>query len=164
MRGETPITVRAPRASLPLRQDFLGGAAMIGVAVLAYSLARDLPFVAHGAVGPGMMPKILSVFLAILGLLLLVGSYWHMNESRQRWPLRGPLFVFGSMVLFGLAVRPLGLAVAGPLVIVVAACASNEIRWQETIVTAVVATVFSIGLFKFALGLPIPLAPWLVGY
>ena len=25
-------------------------------------------------------------------------------------------------------------------------------------------TVFCIGLFKFALGLPIPLAPWLVGY
>jgi hypothetical protein len=27
-----------------------------------------------------------------------------------------------------------------------------------------VMTAFCVGLFKFALGLPIPLAPWLLGY
>jgi putative tricarboxylic transport membrane protein len=37
-------------------------------------------------------------------------------------------------------------------------------RWKETILFGVLMTAFCIGLFKFALGLPIPLAPWLFGY
>jgi len=67
-------------------------------------------------------------------------------------------------VAFGLTVRPLGLVVAGPLAIVIAALASNEVRWVETIVVGLLMTIICIGLFKFALGLPIPLAPWLLGY
>ena len=68
------------------------------------------------------------------------------------------------MVVFGLAVRPLGLVVAGPLAIMIGAIASDEVRWGETIIFGTVMTAFCIGLFKFALGLPIPLAPWLLGY
>ena len=47
---------------------------------------------------------------------------------------------------------------------VIGAFASDEVRWGETIVSASLTTAFCIGLFKFALGLPIPLAPWLLGY
>ena len=65
---------------------------------------------------------------------------------------------------FGLTVRPLGLVVAGPLAIVIGAFASNEVRWERTLVFGALMTAFCIGLFKFALGLPIPLAPWLIGY
>ena len=60
--------------------------------------------------------------------------------------------------------RPLGLAVAGPLAIVIGACASDDVRWGETILFGALMTAFCIGLFKFALGLPIPLAPWLLDY
>ena len=75
-----------------------------------------------------------------------------------------PLLVLGGVVVFGLTVRPLGLLVAGPLAIVVAAFASDEVRWKETLPFGALMTAFCIGLFKFALGLPIPLAPWLLGY
>ena len=34
----------------------------------------------------------------------------------------------------------------------------------QTLVVGALMTAFCIGLFKFALGLPIPLAPWLLGY
>jgi len=61
-------------------------------------------------------------------------------------------------------VRPPGLVVAGPLAIVIGAFASDEVRWKETLLFGAAMTLFCIGLFKFALGLPIPLAPWLLGY
>ena len=51
-----------------------------------------------------------------------------------------------------------------PLAIVIAAFASDETRWGETLVFGGLMTLFCIGLFKFALGLPIPLAPWVLGY
>jgi len=112
--------------------------------------------------GPGTLPKGLALLLGGLGVLLLLNSL--KGERLARWSIRGPLFVLGALVVFGLAVRPLGLAVAGPLAIAAAAFASSEVRWRETLIFGVLMTLFCVGLFKFALGLPIPLAPWLVGY
>ena len=149
------------RANL-LRQDFLGGLAIIAVAVFAYWQARHLPTAAAGGMGPGTLPKGLAVLLGGLGVLLVLHSL--KSENMGRWSVRGPLFVLGGLVLFGLAVRPLGLLIAGPLAIAAAAFASSEVRWRETLIYGVLMTLFCVALFKFALGLPIPLAPWLVGY
>jgi putative tricarboxylic transport membrane protein len=145
-----------------LRQDFLGGLAVIAVAVFAYWMARNLPAGAAGGIGPGSLPKALAALLGGLGVILLLNSIH--SESLARWSVRGPLFVLGALVVFGLAVRPLGLAVAGPLAIAAAAFGSSEVRWRETLVYGLAMTAFCVGLFKFALGLPIPLAPWLLGY
>jgi putative tricarboxylic transport membrane protein len=145
-----------------LRQDLLGGLAVIAVAAFAYWQARNLPMTAPGGMGPGTLPKGLAVLLGALGVLLVLHAF--KSEGLRRWSVRGPLFVLGALVLFGLAVRPLGLAVAGPLAIVAGTLASSEVRWGETLLFGVLMTASCIALFKYALGLPIPLAPWLVGY
>ena len=145
-----------------LRQDFLGGLVIIAVAALAYWLARNLPAGAGGGMGPGTLPKGLALLLGGLGVALLFNSV--NSERLARLSIRGPLFVLGALVVFGLAVRPLGLAVAGPFAIAAAAFSSSEVRWRETLLFGLLMTAFCIGLFKFALGLPIPLAPWLLGY
>jgi putative tricarboxylic transport membrane protein len=154
---------RSPKGLLS-RQDFVGGLAIIAVAVLAYWLARDLPGGTAGGMGPGTLPKGLAVLFGLLGLLLVGSSVIAKGSRLARWSIRGPLFILGTLVVFGLSVRPLGLAVAGPLAIVVSGLASDETRWKETIVFGLLMTAFCIALFKFALGLPIPLAPWLLGY
>jgi putative tricarboxylic transport membrane protein len=145
-----------------LRQDTLGGLVIIAVAAFAYWQARDLSTAAAGGMGPGTLPKGLAVLLGGLGVLLVLHSF--KSVPMGRWSVRGPLFVLGALVLFGIAVRPLGLAVAGPLAIAAASFASPEVRWRETLIYGVLMTVFCVALFKYALGLPIPLAPWLVGY
>ena len=151
--------------ALPLRQDVVGGLVLIGVGAFAYWQSGNLPVGTLGGMGPGMLPKALSVLLAALGVLLAVaGARDPAAPPLERWTFRGPVFVLGAVVAFGMAVRPLGLLVAGPLAIAIAALASNETRWAETALFALVVTAFCIGLFKFALGLPIPLAPWLIGY
>jgi putative tricarboxylic transport membrane protein len=114
--------------------------------------------------GPETLPKGLAVLFGLLGLLLALSSLFEDGLPLERWSIRAPLLILGALVVFGLAVRPLGLVVAGPLAIAVSAFASDEVRWKETIVFGVLMTAFCIGLFKFALGLPIPLAPWLLGY
>ena len=37
-------------------------------------------------------------------------------------------------------------------------------RLVEAVVFGLVMSAFCIGLFRFALGLPVPVAPWLIGY
>ena len=115
--------------------------------------------------GPGTLPRALAVLLALLGLALIgVAIMARDGDRAARWTLRGPVLILGSLVAFGFAIRPLGLLVAGPLAIAIASLASDEVRWRETLIYGVLMTLAAIGLFKFALGLPIPLAPWLVGY
>jgi putative tricarboxylic transport membrane protein len=149
---------------LYLRQDFAGGLVIIAIAAFAFWQGWELPMGTFGGMGPGMLPRGLAVLLAALGALLCLDAALEGGERLARWSLRGPLFVLGAIVAFGATVRPLGLLVAGPIAIVVSAFASAEVRWSETLIVGAVMTAFCIGLFKFALGLPIPLAPWLIGY
>ena len=154
---------RSPTA-IWLRQDFVGGLVVIAVALFAFWQAAELPIGTLGGMGPGMLPKSLAVLFGLLGALLVLDSFLETGLPLEPWSIRGPVLVAVAMVAFGLIVRPLGLVVAGPLAIVIAALASNEVRWVETIVVGLLMTIICIGLFKFALGLPIPLAPWLLGY
>src|SRR5262245_61372338 len=114
--------------------------------------------------GPGMLPKSLAVLFGLLGALLVVDSFLETSLPLEAWSIRGPVLVAVAIVAFGLTVRPLGLVVAGPVAIVIAGFARNEVRWVETMTLGVVMTAICIGLFKFALGLPVPLAPWLIGF
>ncbi len=146
------------------RQDVLGGVVLLLVAGLALWQSAGLPAGTLGSMGAGMIPRLLAVLLAGLGLLLVISAVTGGSAPLERWTLRGPVMILGAVVLFGLSVRGLGLAVAGPLAVCVGALASPETRLRETLIFAVVLTAFCVGLFKFALGLPIPFAPWLVGY
>ncbi len=58
----------------------------------------------------------------------------------------------------------LGLAVATPLSIIVSGLAAKDTKPLELIVFAVVLSAICIGLFRYALGLSLPVAPWLIGY
>lgn len=146
------------------QQNAVGGLVVFAVAALAFWQGASLPTGTLGGMGAGMLPRTLSVLLGLLGLLLVLSAALRPGPSIDRWSLRGPVLVLGAVIAFGLAVRPLGLVVAGPLAIVIGAWASEDVRWKETLVFGALMTAFCAGLFKFALGLPIPLAPWLLGY
>lgn len=145
-------------------QDAAGGLFLIAIAGFALWQGADLAAGRLGQMGPGMLPRGLAVLVGLCGVLLIAGAFVSPGAALERWALRGPLFILGAAVAFGLTVRPLGLAVAGPLAIVIGSFASAETRIHESLAFGIVMTAFCAGLFKFVLGLPIPLAPWLIGY
>jgi putative tricarboxylic transport membrane protein len=145
-------------------QDAAAGLFLIALAVIALWGGSSLSAGSLGQMGPGMLPRALAVMTGLGGIGLLVGAFFVPGAGLERWHLRGPVFVLGAAVVFGLTIRPLGLAIAAPAVVLISSLASREVRWIETLVFAVVMTVLCLGLFKYLLGLPIPLAPWLIGY
>ena len=149
--------IRAP-------QDAAGGVFLILLAIFALWQGADLSAGTLGQIGSGMLPRALAVLTLLCGVTLVVESVLTRGAGLDRWGVRGPVFILGAAVAFALAVRPLGLAVAGPLVVMVSAMASRETRPVETLVFGTVITIFCLLLFKFALNLPIPVAPWLIGY
>lgn len=149
--------IRAP-------QDAGAGLFLIALAVFALWQGADLAVGTLRQVGPGMLPRALAAITGVAGIAMVVGSCLAEGSPLDRWAVRGPLFILGAAVAFGLGVRPLGLAVVGPAAIIISAQASPETRWVESLVFGAVMTAFCLLLFKVALGLPIPVAPWLIGY
>ena len=147
------------------RQDFVGGLVDHRGRAIRVLAGADLPIGTFGGMGPGMLPRALAVLLGLLGALLVVERRPGRRAAARTLVASGAgAGARRAWWRSALAVRPLGLVVAGPLAIVISAFASEEVRWSETILFGALMTAFCIGLFKFALGLPIPLAPWLLGY
>jgi hypothetical protein len=149
-------------AGLP--RDLGAGLLLILVAAVGGLGTGDLSMTEAGGIGPGLMPRGVSVLLALVGVVVTLMGITARTARVRFGSLRGPVFVLGSVVLFAATVRPMGLAIAGPLAVVVAALADPDSKPLEILIFAAVMTVFCVGLFKYALRLPIPLAPMLIGY
>lgn len=144
-----PRRVRSP-------QDLLAGVSLVAVALFALWAGSDLEAGTLRAMGPGMLPRTAAVLVGAMGVLLAILSFVMRGEPVGRWPVRGPVFLILAVVAFALTIRTVGLAVAGPLVALISGAGSPETRPRELLVFAVLITVFCIGLFRYALNLPIP--------
>jgi putative tricarboxylic transport membrane protein len=141
--------VRAP-------QDLAAGACLLAVSLFALWASADLPAGDLHEMGPGMLPRGTAALIGLAGVGLVVAACVKRGEGLQRWSWRGPIYVTLSVLTFALTIRTVGLLVAGPLVAFVSGLASSETRTKELLVFAIVITLFSIGLFRYVLHLPIP--------
>ena len=64
-----------------------------------------------------------------------------------------------AIVLFGLALQWLGLMAAVAVLVVVSAYAARDVRPLENLALAAVMVLFSVAVFVWLLGLPLPLWP-----
>lgn len=155
------------------QQDFAAGIFMILLSAIALFLSRGLPVGTLRQIGPGMLPVAFSVICIALGLMLLVNSVRYNGEKLEGWAWKGVFLVLGGACLFGLTIRgfdigpisvpSLGLLVSGPLVMIVAGLAADDLNFKQLLLFTVAMSAACIALFKYALNLPIPLAPWLLG-
>jgi putative tricarboxylic transport membrane protein len=153
----TPPAAPAPApARVRLSKDLLAGLTLVAVALFALFAGRDLEMGTLRAVGPGALPRGLALIVLAGGLGFTVAALIRGGEPLGRWPLRGAIFITLALVAFAVTIRSVGLAVAGPAVVLVSGAATPETRPMELTIFALVLTAACIGLFRFALGLPIP--------
>lgn len=158
------IKLQETRGILKSPQDLGAGLFLIAFAALGFYGGWNLPMGKLSTVGSGMMPKVTAGIVAALGLLLVIESLLSRGPVLERWGLRGPFFVLGAILLFAWTIRPLGLIVAGPLAVIVSSLADKDTRLLEVAIFAAIITAFCIGLFSYALRLPIPILPTSVPY
>jgi putative tricarboxylic transport membrane protein len=146
------MRIRAPK-------DFWSGVMFCGFAVVAVLAARGYSLGSAGKMGPGYFPLLLGFVLGALGVVLIARSVVLEGEPIARlqlWPL---LIIAVAVCLFGALIEPLGLVVALAALIALSAWAGPQFRWQETLALAAALIVFSIGVFVYALGLPLNVWP-----
>lgn len=147
------------RGAIKSPLDFGGGLFLIALAAVGYIGAFNLPVGTLSGVGSGLLPKASAVLIAAFGVLLVVQSLVSHGDTLERWSIRGPFFVLGAVVIFALTIRPLGLAIAGPLAVIFSSLADKDTRPVEVVAFSILMTALCIGLFKFLLHLPIPVFP-----
>lgn len=150
----------APAARVRLNRDTAGGLFLVAFAALALAGSSSLAFGRLSSIGPGLMPRSTALVVGAFGLALVVQGLTRLGDRLEAWSLRGMFFVLGAIAFFAAAVRPLGLAVAGPVAVVLASLADPATRLREVVPFALILTGASIVLFKLLLRQPIPVAPW----
>jgi putative tricarboxylic transport membrane protein len=146
------MTIRAPK-------DFWSGIMFLAFAAVALLAARGYSLGTPGRLGPGYFPMLLGAVLAGLGLVLVVRSFLADGEGLTRLHLRPLAIIALGVCLFGAFIERLGLVISLIVVTMVTALASRESRPVEYTALALVLAAFSVGVFVYALRLPLPLWP-----
>ena len=129
------LIIRAP-------QDFYGGVALVGLAIIAMLASNELPGQRGFAFGPGTAPRLFATMLATLGCVISLVGIFVQGPPLERYKIRGVIFITSSILIFAACIRPLGLVVASFTCILSCAAADPEVRWRETILWAIVLTTF----------------------
>ena len=147
-----PKWVRGP-------QDFVGGIALMAIALFALWASSDLQGMHGFSFGAGTVPRMFAVLLLLLGGVIALMGIRNDGPQIGTYAWRGPLFVMLSIVFFALAIRPLGLVVSAFSSFLIAALGSHETKWLEAIIVGGCLTLGCALLFPYVLGLPMPMFP-----
>lgn len=141
--------VRSPR-------NLVAGLGLLGVAAIALQGTSRLDPGRLRAMGPGMLPRSVAALVGLAALGLVAASLSRDGPPLERWRLRGPVLVTLAILGFAATIRTVGLAVAGPIAVLVGGAATPDFRWKELVAFAIVVTAASVALFRYVLGLPVP--------
>ena len=149
--GKTrPRLVRAPR-------KLVAGLALLLLSVFAVWAVRGLSQGTPQFMGPAMFPRWVAILIGLCGLALILASAGRDGAELKRLPFRGPVLISAGILLFALTIRELGLAVAGPLAVIVSGFSAADVRPSEIVLFAIALTAFCILLFRYLLDLAMPI-------
>ena len=111
--------------------------------------------------GPGYFPFILGGLLTVLGVIIFTRSLVSASEDSRvgRFAVKASVLMFGSIAAFALLLRTAGLVVSIFAIILISSLASNESRFKETLISAIVLCAASLAMFVYGLNLQIPVWP-----
>jgi putative tricarboxylic transport membrane protein len=140
-------------------KDFWAGVMFIAFGLAFVLLGHDYSMGTSVRMGPAYFPTVLGALLTLLGALIGGRSFLALGARLGHFALRPVILVLVSVVLFAVALEPLGLVVATFLLIFVGALAGSEFRWKETAGVYLILIAFSIVVFHYGLGMTFPLWP-----
>ncbi|MBO4119711.1 tripartite tricarboxylate transporter TctB family protein [Cupriavidus gilardii] len=143
------------------QKDFASGLMFILVGFGFSWVARGYSMGTAAKMGPGYFPFWLGVVLALLGVLVLIGSLSSKGEGDElaRWDIKLLLWILGSVVLFGLLLKPLGMVLSVIVLVLVSSMASHEFTWRGAILNTIVLVLISMGAFVYGINLQMPVWP-----
>ena len=148
------------------QRDFWSGLMFVLVGIGFAWGATNYSFGSSARPGPGYFPFGLGILMTILGAVVLFKALTIEVEGGDpigavAWkPLTT---IVASVATFGWILPHLGMFIALPILVVVAAFAGDEFHWGEALLNAAILTAGSWFIFIWGLKLTIPLWPTMFG-
>jgi putative tricarboxylic transport membrane protein len=146
------MRIRSPK-------DFWAGLIFVAIGGGFVLLSQQYRLGDMHRMGPAMFPTLVGALLAALGLLMALRAFALDGEPVPRLYARPIGISLIAIVLFGVALQWLGLVAAIAVLVLVGAYAARDVRPLENLALAAVMIVFSVAVFAWLLGLPLPLWP-----
>jgi Tripartite tricarboxylate transporter TctB family len=140
-------------------KDFWAGLIFIAIGGGFILLAQQYRLGDMHRMGPAMFPTLVGALLAALGLIIALRSFALDGAPVPRFEARPIGVSILAIVLFGIALQWLGLIAAVAVLVLVGAYAARDVRPLENFALAAALVAFSVGVFVWLLGLPLPLWP-----
>src|SRR5262245_503671 len=150
--GVLIMRIRSPK-------DFWAGLIFIAIGGGFVLLAQQYRLGDMHRMGPAMFPTLVGALLVLLGVVIALRVLAFVGEPVPRFYLRPIGISVLAIVLFGVALRWLGLIAAVAALVLVGAYAARDVRPLENLALAAVMVLFSVAVFVWLLGLPLPLWP-----
>jgi hypothetical protein len=139
-------------------QDFWSGVLFAVVGAGALWIGRVYAFGTATKMGPGFLPNVLAWGLVLIGLFLMGRALVIKGAPLSGSAIRPQAMILAAIFAFALLIERIGLAPTVVVVAVLAALASKEMRWKETIPLGIGMAVLSVLLFIYLLGQS--MQPW----
>ena len=140
-------------------QDFVGGVALMAIALFALWASSDLQGMHGFSFGAGTAPRMFAVLLLGLGIAVTGRRSCAEGAHLATYHWRGPLFVSLSILSFAVTIRPLGLVVSAFASFMIAALGTPETRVEGNHHRRHLPDDRLQSAFPYALGLPLQLFP-----
>jgi hypothetical protein len=144
------MRIRSPK-------DFWAGLIFIAIGAAFIALASQYRLGTMHRMGPAMFPILVGALLAVLGAVIALRAFVLDGEGVPRFYARPIGVSLLAIVLFGAALQWLGLVAAVAALVLVGAYAARDVRPLENVALAAVMILFSVAVFVWLLGLPLPL-------
>lgn len=141
-------------------KDFWAGLMFLGFG-LFFAIWAIVNYQMGSAVrmGPAYFPTVLGGLMAVLGLLILAGSFALEGPKVPQMHFRPLVMILTANIAYGYLMKPLGLVGATAVLVFISALGGHEFKWKEVTILYVVLIVFSVLVFVKGLTLPFPLWP-----
>ena len=136
---------------------FLSGIMFLIIGGVSIYIAQDYPMGSALRMGPGYFPIVLGGMIGLFGIYELIIGALKPDPVKGNWSIRALLILPLAAVVFGILMEKAGFVPALIVLIFISAAASREFKFTEVLISAVVITAASVGVFIYGLGLPYPL-------
>ena len=138
-----------------LSKDFLSGLMFIGFGLIALYFGQKLALGTPVRMGPGYVPRMLSLTLLGLGLLVCIVALVSGSEPVERPKWKPITLVTLGIVCFALLFERAGLIPALIVLVTIASLAGEEFKLLEVIGLIAALSVLCTLVFKVGLGMNI---------
>jgi Tripartite tricarboxylate transporter TctB family len=137
-------------------QDLGAGVVFVLIGLAGLYFGRELAFGTAARMGPGYFPILLSVLILAIGIIVAIRGLTTEGPPIEPVQLRPIAMIIAAILIFGVLIDVVGLALTALLLTVFAAYARREVKLTETILLGAGLAAFTVAVFVYLLGQPLP--------